>query len=67
MSWEHHLEQDNISQEFFDTFLYFIDLFVEQRANELLAKEQQAPLTAAEKREYMALMQHKAQKNAVQN
>ncbi len=67
VSWEHHLEQDNISQEFFDTFLYFIDLFVEQRANELLAKEQQAPLTAAEKREYMALMQHKAQKNAVQN
>lgn len=59
VSWEHHLEQDNISQEFFDTFLYFIDLFVEQRANELLAKEQQAPLTAAEKREYMALMQHK--------
>ncbi|WP_417691108.1 DNA primase [Pseudidiomarina sp.] len=67
VSWEHHLEQDNISQEFFDTFLYFIDLFVDQRANELLAKEQQAPLTAAEKREYMALMQHKAQKNAVQN
>lgn len=67
VSWEHHLEQDNISQEFFDTFLYFIDLFVEQRANELLAKEQQAPLSSAEKREYMALMQHKAQKNTAQS
>lgn len=64
VSWEHHLEQDNISREFFDTFLYFIDLFVEQRANELLAKEQQAPLSAAEKREYMALLQHKAQKTS---
>ncbi|RUO58712.1 DNA primase [Pseudidiomarina insulisalsae] len=64
MSWEHHLEQDKISQEFFDTFLYFIDLFVEQRANELLAKERQAPLTAAEKREYMALLRHKAQKHS---
>lgn len=66
MSWEHHLDQDKISQEFFDTFLYFIDRFVEQRANELLAKERQAPLSSDEKREYMALMQHKAQKNQPQ-
>lgn len=63
VTWEHHLDQDKISQEFFDTFLYFIDLFVEQRANELLAKEREAPLTHAEKKEYMALMQHRAQQS----
>ncbi|MDN7136129.1 DNA primase [Pseudidiomarina terrestris] len=65
VTWEHHLDQDKIGQEFFDTFLFFIDLFVEQRANELLAKEREAPLTHTEKKEYMALMQHRAQKSQV--
>lgn len=57
-SWEHHLSPDRVAQEFFDVFGYFIDLFVEQRANELLEKEQQAPLSRAERQEYLALIQY---------
>lgn len=56
--WEHHLNSENMAQEFYAIFAYFIDLFVEQRANELLAKEQQAPLSRAERQEYLTLLQY---------
>ncbi len=59
-SWDHHLDPDHVAQEFFDIFLYFIDMFVEQRANELLEKERSAPLTKAEKEEYMLLLKHRS-------
>lgn len=59
-TWDHHLDQDHIVQEFCDIFLFFIDQFIEQRANELLAKEREAPLSKAEKQEYMLLMQYRA-------
>lgn len=59
-SWEHHLDEEHVAQEFFDTFLYFIDQYMEQRASELLAKEQQAPLSKEEKQEYMVLLQYRS-------
>ncbi|WP_417663601.1 DNA primase [Pseudidiomarina donghaiensis] len=56
--WQHHLETDRVNQEFFDIFAYFIDQFVEQRANELLEKERTAPLNRTEKQEYLTLLQY---------
>lgn len=56
--WQHHLDNDTVAQEFFDIFAYFIDQFVEQRANELLEKERTAPLTKIEKQEYLTLLQY---------
>lgn len=56
--WEHHLDNDKVAQEFFDIFAYFIDQFVEQRANELLEKERTAPLNRSEKQEYLTLLQY---------
>lgn len=56
--WQHHLEGDKAAQEFFDIFAYFIDQFVEQRANELLEKERTAPLNKTEKQEYLTLLQY---------
>ncbi|RUO58888.1 DNA primase [Pseudidiomarina marina] len=56
--WEHHLDAEKAAQEFFDIFAFFIDLFVEQRANELLEKERTAPLNKAEKQEYLTLLQY---------
>lgn len=56
--WQHHLEGDKAAQEFFDIFAFFIDQFVEQRANELLEKERTAPLNKVEKQEYLTLLQY---------
>ena len=56
--WQYHLETDRVNQEFFDIFAYFIDQFVEQRANELLEKERTAPLNRTEKQEYLTLLQY---------
>jgi DNA primase len=56
--WEHHLDAEKAVHEFFDIFAYFIDLFVEQRANELLEKERTAPLSKSEKQEYLTLLQY---------
>ncbi|WP_404400185.1 DNA primase [Idiomarina seosinensis] len=57
-SWEHQLEDEHISAEFNDIFVYLIDQYVEQRANDLLKKEQNEQLTKAEKQEYMMLLRH---------
>lgn len=56
--WQHHLDGEKVTQEFFDIFAYFIDQFVEQRANELLEKERTAPLNRTEKQEYLTLLQY---------
>ncbi|RWU09055.1 DNA primase [Pseudidiomarina gelatinasegens] len=56
--WQHHLDSEKVTQEFFDIFAYFIDQFVEQRANELLEKERTAPLNKVEKQEYLTLLQY---------
>lgn len=56
--WQHHLDSEKVTQEFFDIFAYFIDQFVEQRANELLEKERTAPLNKTEKQEYLTLLQY---------
>jgi len=56
--WEHHLDAEKAVHEFFGIFAYFIDMFVEQRANELLEKERTAPLNKTEKQEYLTLLQY---------
>ncbi len=60
--WDHHLDPERVRQEFLDIFLFFIDQFVEQRASELLEKEQQTPLTRAEQQEYMTLLKYRSGK-----
>ncbi|MGM0480940.1 MAG: DNA primase [Pseudomonadota bacterium] len=57
-SWDHQLEDQHIAAEFNDIFVYLIDQYVEQRANDLLKKEQNEQLSKAEKQEYMMLLQH---------
>ncbi|RUO75623.1 DNA primase [Pseudidiomarina taiwanensis] len=57
--WQHHLEADAVIAEFRDIFLYFIDQFVEQRASELLEREKHAPLTRAEREEFMTLLKYR--------
>lgn len=59
MRWQHHLTEDDALRELCDLFVYFIDQFVEQRANQLLEQERQQPLSAAERREYQALLSYR--------
>lgn len=56
--WEHQLDEEQINAEFYDIFVFLIDQYVEQRANDLLRKEQTHQLNRAEKQEYLMLLQH---------
>jgi DNA primase len=62
-SWDHQLDEEQIAAEFNDIFIYLIDQYVEQRANDLLKKEQTTQLTKAEKQEYLMLLQHLRKKH----
>lgn len=57
-TWDHQLDENQIAAEFNDIFIFLIDQYVEQRANDLLQKEQTHQLTKAEKQEYLMLLQH---------
>ncbi|HAR55635.1 MAG TPA: DNA primase [Idiomarina baltica] len=61
--WQHGLDEHNMEQEFKDIFVYLIDQYVEQRADELLKKGQQTPLNKAEKQEYLMLVKHLRTRN----
>ncbi len=56
--WDHQLDEQQIGAEFNDIFVFLIDQYVEQRANDLLKKEQTHQLNKAEKQEYLMLLQH---------
>ncbi|RUO39112.1 DNA primase [Pseudidiomarina aestuarii] len=57
-SWQHQLDDEDVEKEFYGIFCYFIDEFVKQRADELIEKERQSPLTKVEKQEYLTLLKY---------
>lgn len=56
--WDHQMDEQHIAAEFNDIFIFLIDQYVEQRANDLLRKEQNQQLSKAEKQEYLMLVKH---------
>ncbi|RUO75224.1 DNA primase [Idiomarina seosinensis] len=56
--WDHQLDDEHIAAEFNDIFVFLIDQYVEQRANDLLKKEQDQQLNKTEKQELLMLLQH---------
>ncbi|EKE87519.1 DNA primase [Idiomarina xiamenensis] len=63
--WQHGMDNDGIQAEFEDIFVYLIDRYVEQRANQLLQKEKSSSsLSKQERQEYQLLVQHLAGKKA---
>lgn len=56
-AWPHGIDSAaNREKEFIEIYAYFLDRYLEQRANALLLKQKQGELSKAEKQEYMTLL-----------
>ena len=55
-SWEHHIESDNLSGEFKDTFKMLQDNYLSKRLEQLEIKDKTGNLDKSERGEYMALI-----------
>lgn len=56
-AWSHGIEDAaNREKEFIEIYAYFLDRYLEQRANDLLLKQKQGELSKAEKQEYVTLL-----------
>jgi len=56
MCLQHHIEPENAETTFLDIIERFLNVFIEQRTEELLSKEQLSGLTKAEKQELHSLL-----------
>lgn len=56
MCLQHHIEPENAETTFLDVIESFLNVFIEQRTEELLSKEQITGLTKTEKQELHSLL-----------
>ena len=61
--WDHLIEEDKIEQTFCDTLAYLYIQFIEQRIEQLIAKDRQDGLDITEKQELVQLLNDKQQNN----
>ena len=56
MCFQHHVEPENAESMFIDVIESFLNIFIEQRTEELLAKEHASGLSKSEKQELHSLL-----------
>lgn len=61
--WDHLIEEDKVEQTFCDTLAYLYIQFIEQRIEQLIAKDRQDGLDITEKQELVQLLNDKQQNN----
>jgi len=54
--WEHQITEEQLSQEFLDTFRAIEDQYLQQRLEALQRKDQLSKLSLAERQEYIMLL-----------